>query len=286
MRQEIKNKTFDQERSLYNLTNADVIDCIFDGPADGESVLKECRDIVVKGCSFSLRYPLWHAEHFALEDSYLDSKTRAPIWYASHGAISGCTIDGIKTLRECSDISLLRCSIRSPEFGWRCDGVRIDSSVIESEYFLFECKNVEINRLRMSGKYSFQYVQNMTIKDSYLDTKDAFWHTKGVTVENSILKGEYLGWYSEGLTLINCRIIGTQPLCYCKDLKLINCTTQGCDLSFEYSDVDADIKGHIDSVKNPSSGRIKADSTDEIILKDSVTECRAEIIIPTVTKAG
>ena len=71
----------------------------------------------------------------------------------------------------------------------------------------------------------------------------------------SVVKGEYLGWYSENLTLEKCRITGTQPLCYCKNLRLIECTMENTDLSFEYSEVDADIIGHIDSVKNPRSGR-------------------------------
>ena len=58
MRKEIFGKTFDEERALYNLTGADVIDCVFAGPADGESVLKEARDVSLENCRFSLRYPL------------------------------------------------------------------------------------------------------------------------------------------------------------------------------------------------------------------------------------
>ena len=99
------------------------------------------------------------------------------------------------------------------------------------------------------------------------------------TVKNCVVKGEYLGWYSEGLTFENCRIIGTQPLCYCKNLKLINCTMTGCDLSFENSDVDAVIVGHVDSIKNPKSGRIEVDSVSEIIKEKALSECLAEIII-------
>ena len=278
MREQIQNQQFDEERSLYHLTDTDVIDCIFAGPADGESVLKECRGITVTGCSFSLRYPLWHADGFTLADSFMDDKTRAPLWYATHGMISGCGIDGIKTLRECEDIRLERCIVHSPEFGWRCHDIRIAQSVIDSEYFLFETKNIWIDRLRMTGKYSFQYTENMTIENSLLDTKDAFWHCKNVTVKNSVVRGEYLGWYSDGLTLIDCQIIGTQPLCYCKNLRLVRCTMHGCDLAFEYSDVEADIIGSIDSVKNPKSGKITADAIGEIIREDAVIDCHGEVV--------
>ena len=54
---------------------------------------------------------------------------------------------------------------------------------------------------------------------------------------------------------------------------------EGTDLSFEYSDVDADVQGHILSVKNPRSGRIIADSVGEIIREDAVMDCTGEVIL-------
>ncbi len=279
MKNFINNQTFDEERSLYNIKDTEVLSCKFEGPADGESVLKECRNFSVNGCSFSLRYPMWHAKKFQLKNSSMDDKTRAPLWYCKNGEITDCDIQGIKCLRECKNISVDNSHIISPEFGWRCNNVKITNSTIDSMYFLFESKDVEIENLTMTGKYSFQYMKNLSIKNSNLDTKDAFWHSKNIVVENSIVKGEYLGWFSENLTFINCKIIGTQPLCYCKNLKLINCAMENTDLSFEYSEVDADIIGHIDSVKNPKSGTIVADSVGEIISEDAIMKCRGQVLI-------
>lgn len=279
MRNYIENQQFDQERALYHLTDSLVSACLFSGPADGESVLKECRNITVKDCIFSLRYPLWHAHGFKLLDSSMDDKTRAPIWYAENGRIENCDINGVKCLRECDHIGIFNSRIVSPEFGWKCRDVKIADSQIESEYLLFESRDVIIANLQMKGKYSFQYIKNMTIRDSFLDTKDAFWHSSHVTVENSVVKGEYLGWFSDHLTLINCRIIGTQPLCYCNHLKLVNCTMEETDLSFEYSDVEAEIQGPILSVKNPKSGTIVADSVGEIIWEDPIMETKGKIIL-------
>lgn len=274
---EIRNETHDEERALYHLQNALVTDCAFAGPADGESALKECRDITVKNCRFSLRYPLWHTVGFRLENCRMADTARAAIWYSGGGAIIGCELNGIKALRECEGIALSGVSARSPEFGWRCRGLSLEDCRIESEYFLFECRDVAIDRLNLTGKYSFQYIENMSVKNSNLDTKDAFWHTKNVTVEDCVLKGEYLGWYSENLTLARCKIIGTQPLCYCKNLRLIDCTMEKTDLSFEYSDVFATVNGEILSVKNPKSGSIVADSFGEIIFEDSVMETNCSV---------
>ncbi len=275
----IHDKMFDEERSLYNLRKAEIRDCNFAGVNDGESVLKECRDIVVKNCLFSLRYPLWHAKKFALVASSLDDLTRAPIWYSSNGLVESCKITGVKCLRECNNIKINNCKIVSSEFGWRCKNVDISNTCIDSVYFLFESRNVEISNLKMTGKYSFQYMKNVSVKDSNLDTKDAFWHSKNVTVENSVIKGEYLGWFSENTTFINCKIIGTQPFCYCKNLKLINCEMISTDLAFEYSDVQADINGHIDSIKNPKSGSIVADSIGAFITDNSIIDSDAIVVV-------
>lgn len=279
MKNQITNQTFDEERALYNLKNTYVINCCFAGASDGESVLKECRKFVVKDCSFSLRYPIWHADRFELVGSTMDDKTRAPLWYSNNGKIENCKIGGVKCLRECKNISVNNCDIASPEFGWRCKNLHIANSKIDAVYFLFESKNVEIENFEMMGKYSFQYMKNLHIINSKLDTKDAFWHSKNILVENSVVKGEYLGWFSENLTLVNCKIIGTQPLCYCKNLKLINCEMEDTDLSFEYSDVQADIKGHIDSVKNPKSGTVTADSVGEILMEDAVMKCDGKVVL-------
>ncbi len=273
----ISGNTYDEERALYHLLDTEVADCIFAGPADGESAFKEARDITVRNCSFSLRYPFWHTERFEAIDCKLDSLTRAPLWYSSQGRLENCEIESVKCLRECHDMTLENCRIVSPEFGWRCRDMTIQSCDITSEYFLFECEKGRVSDLSLHGKYSFQYTKDLLITDSVLDTKDAFWHAENVTVRNCVIKGEYLGWYSRRLTLEGCRIIGTQPLCYCEDLTLIDCIMENTDLAFEYSAVDATVTGNILSVKNPRSGQITADSIGEVILENSVMETDCKI---------
>ena len=73
--------------------------------------------------------------------------------------------------------------------------------------------------------------------------------------------------------------IDIPSLCYCENLRLIDCEMIDCDLSFEYSDVDADVTSEITSVKNPKSGKIVADAYGEIILTDdSKVNCEAKIL--------
>lgn len=262
------NNTYDEERALYGVKGATVTNCCFDGPADGESALKEASDLEVDNCFFNLRYPFWHVNNAVIKNSEMTELCRAALWYDEGISLINCKMNGIKALRECSNIELDSCVVNSPEFIWRCKNLKINNTEIVSEYPFFESKEMNINSLKMKGKYSFQYVENTTVENSVLDTKDAFWHSKNVTVKNCVLKGEYLAWYSENLHLINCEIIGTQPLCYCRGLILENCRMTNTDLSFEKSEVKASIIGDIVSVKNPYCGEIYADSIGEVIIDE------------------
>lgn len=265
----IKNKSFGEERALYGTHDALIENCRIEGEEDGESALKECGDITVKDCLLALRYPLWHVKNFELENCTMTETCRAALWYDDGGVIRKSNLGGIKAVRECKDITLEKCEIVSPEFGWQSGGITLDSCEITSEYAFLHTDDIVLDNTTLKGKYTFQYTKNVRIENSRLDTKDAFWHADGVTVTDSLVKGEYLGWYSNNLTLIRCHIAGTQPLCYCKNLKLVDCTMDpDCDLAFEYSDVEATVKGKVTSIKNPRSGHIAADEVGEIILTD------------------
>lgn len=264
----VENQVMDEERALYGCEHVVLDNCKFQGPADGESALKECGIVEASNTLFDLRYPLWHNNGVNLNNCVLTENCRAALWYTQNIEIVKSELHGIKALRECKNAVMRDCDIRSPEFGWSTVGIRITDSKAAGEYFMMRAQNIAARRLDFNGKYSFQYVKNATILDSKLDTKDAFWHSKNVTVENCVVIGEYLGWFSVNLTFINCTIIGTQPLCYCKNLKLVDCVMQSTDLAFEKSEVYAVLRGEIDSIKNPTKGVIKAPAVGEIIRDD------------------
>lgn len=272
-----QDRSFDEERALYGSDGIQVLNCRFDGPADGESALKESKNIEVKDSYFNLRYPFWHDENLSVTDSELTKDCRAAFWYSKAIKISSSKLHGIKAVRECSDVIIENSDIISPEFGWSVTDIKMRDTKAVSEYFMMRSEGLTFDRVEFSGKYSFQYIKNSVFTDCNFDTKDAFWHAENVTVKDSIVKGEYLAWYSKDLTLENCTIIGTQPLCYCEGLKLINCKMIDTDLAFEKSEVDATVLSEIDSVKNPRSGTIRAQGVKETIMDDP--EARGEIVI-------
>lgn len=273
----IADKIFDEERALYGEKDLTVKNCAFDGPADGESAFKECKNITANECFFNLRYPFWHDNGVKITASEMTSLCRAALWYSQNIDICGTKLHGIKALRECSDIVMRDCDIISPEFGWSVQGIVMEDCTAESEYFMMRSNHLHFRNVQMKGKYSFQYIADSIFEDCVFDTKDAFWHAKNVVVKNSVVKGEYLAWYCEDVTFENCRIIGTQPLCYCKKLKLLNCEMIETDLCFEKSEVEATITTPIDSIKNPLRGHIYVPHVGEIIRDEEGS--RGKIII-------
>lgn len=273
----IANQTWDEERALYAAEDIKLTNCSFDGPADGESALKESRNIQVENCFFNLRYPLWHDRGLTVADSELTPLCRAALWYSEDVSLCRTKLHGIKALRECARVSLRECDILSPEFGWSSREIQIEDCTAESEYFLMRAAGLRCRNLQMKGKYSFQYIENAVFDHCTLDTKDAFWHAKNVTVKSSVIKGEYLAWYSENVTFINCRIIGTQPLCYCKGLQLIECEMVDTDLAFERSEVTATLTAPIVSIKNPLAGEIRVPEAGEVIM--DIPEARGRVLL-------
>ena len=240
--------------------------------ADGESPLKESSNLELDNCLFRWKYPLWYCKNVHLKECTLFDMARAGIWYTDNISVEDTMIEAPKNFRRCDGIKLTNVDFsHAAETLWSCNNVEMNNVTAVGDYFAMNTNNITADNFRLTGNYSFDGSHNVTIRNSRLLSKDAFWNTDNVTVENSFISGEYLGWNARNLTLINCTIESLQGMCYIDNLVMKNCRLINTTLAFEYSSVEADIRGKINSVMNPSSGTITADSIDELIIeKDKV----------------
>ena len=277
----IESKEFGGERPLFASHGLELYGVTIHA---GESALKECSDIHAVNCRFEGKYPFWHVDGFTVKDCLFTEGARAALWYSKDLFMEDTQVDAPKMFRGMQGLTLQRVRIpHAQETLWHCDGVTLqDVEVAQADYIFMHSNDIRIDNFRLNGNYSFQYCRNVEIHDSVLNSKDAFWGTEDVTVYDSTLNGEYLGWHSRNLRLVRCHIDGTQPLCYAKNLILEDCTMgSDADLAFEYSSVQAVVKSHIVSVKNPRTGTIKAASIGEIILDENIKEpadCKIETL--------
>ncbi len=206
---------------------------------------------------------------------------RAGVWYTDNISVTDCAIDAPKNFRRCNNLSLTNVSFPdAKETLWACNQVTMQSVTAKGDYFAMNCDGMDIDGLTLYGNYSFDGAKNVSIRNSKLLSKDAFWNGDNVTVTNCFISGEYLGWNARNLTLIDCTIESLQGLCYIENLRMQNCKLINTTLAFEYSTVDAEISGGVDSVINPTSGRIKADHIDNLILeKDKIDPSKTKIIV-------
>ena len=150
----------------------------------------------------------------------------------------------------------------------------------KGDYLAMNSSNIRVSDLKLDGNYCFDGAVNVVVENSELLSKDAFWNSENVTVRNCYINGEYLGWNSRNLTFVDCTIESLQGLCYIDNLVMKNCKLVNTTLAFEYSTVDAQINGKIDSVLNPTSGIIRASKIDSLILdKDRIDPKKTKIIV-------
>lgn len=266
----IQDTVFGGERPLYAEKHLCLKNVIIEA---GESALKETADIVAEHCEFRGKYPFWECDGFVVRNCIFREGARAALWYSKNCVMADTLVEAPKMFRDMDGVDLT--DVRFPnaqETFWNCKNIRLrDVEVQKGDYIYMGSSEIDIDGYRQQGNYSFQYCKRVTVRNAILDTKDAFWETEDVTVYDSEIHGEYLGWYSKRLRLVRCHITGTQPLCYCEDLVLEDCTFgEDADLAFEYSSVNATLRGRVTSVKNPRSGRILADDYGEIILDGNI----------------
>lgn len=218
----IKDQYFDGERPLYESRGLR-LERVRIG--EGESGLKESRQIEAVDCEFEGKYVIWECEDVECRHCHFAESDRAPLWYDRNLRLYDCLIDAPKAFREIDNLTLERIRMTDgAEAFWYCRSGEIsDLKIEQGTYAFMHAKDLSISQFWLIGKYAFQYARNIEIHNAILDTKDAFWESENCTVYDSEIKGEYLGWYAKNLRLVRCRISGTQPLCYCENLMMEDC---------------------------------------------------------------
>lgn len=280
MQQLIRRQYYTGERPLFKGENLKITDTIF---AEGESPLKESRNIELIGSMFKWKYPLWYSKNISVKSCAFFDMARAGIWYAENVSLEDCVYEAPKGIRRCAGVKLKNVSFpNASETLWENKDVSLVNVEAKGDYFAMNSSDMTVDNLTLYGNYSFDGVKNVVVRNSRLLSKDAFWNSESVTVYDSFISGEYLGWNAKNLTLINCTIESLQGMCYIENLVMKNCKLINTTLAFEYSTVDVDIDGHVDSVINPSGGTIRAESIGKLIIeKDKVDPSKTKIISKT-----
>lgn len=266
-----KDTIYKLERALFSLKSSSVVNCVFE---DGESPLKESRDIEISDSKFIWKYPIWYAENITCHQMTFEETARSGIWYTKNIKIFNSLIKAPKTFRRAEKIFVQHSKFpNANETLWNCRDIHLEDVEFTGDYLGINCENIQANNITINGNYAFDGSKDIVVRDSVLNSKDAFWNCENVTIINSKIIGEYLGWNSKNVTFINCEIESHQGFCYMDGVKLINCKITKSDLCFEYSkNINAEIVTSIDSIKNPTSGIIRVKEVKELIMDEQFVD--------------
>lgn len=264
--QEIKEQRLTGERALFRSKDLSIEYSIF---ADGESPLKESRDISLKNTSFQWKYPLWYCRNITVQDCDFAEMARAGIWYTDNITVADTLYEAPKGFRRVKGLTLRNVDLpHAEETLWHCSDVTLENVVAKGDYFAMNCDHMKLDQFRLVGNYCFDGCHDVEVHHAKMLSKDAFWNCENIMVYDSYICGEYLGWNSRNITFVNCVIESLQGMCYMDNVVMKNCRLLNTTLAFEYSTADVETAGRIESVKNPSAGVIRAGEIGELILNE------------------
>lgn len=276
----IVSKNLTGERALFKCYDTHISDSSF---FDGESPLKESKNILVERCTFSWKYPLWYSSSINVINSRFTAEARAGIWYTSSIVVKDVIYEAVKGFRKCNNLILENVTFNDKDVTetlWNCHNVTIKNVKIGGPYFGMGCSSVKIDNLYIDGDYAFDGAKDVEIHNSKFITKDAFWNCENIVIYDSYIEGEYFGWNSKNVKLVRCTVSSLQGFCYMENLIMEDCKIYDTTLAFEYSSVNAKILTSVDSIKNPLSGKIICKGVDEIILDDDdIDHTQCQIIV-------
>ena len=162
--EKLVNGTYEGERALFKGKNLDIENCLFQ---NGESPLKESRNIKLNNSTFSYKYPLWYSKNVEVKNTTFEVMSRSGIWYTEDITLTNCNIIAPKEFRRSKNITIVDSIFHdAQETLWNCENITM--------------KNVNIDNLVLNGNYVLDGAKDIVVKNSILNAKDSFWNCENV----------------------------------------------------------------------------------------------------------
>ena len=99
----LSRRLFTGERALFGSKKLSITDSVFE---NGESPLKESKDISLDTCLFRWKYPLWYCKHIDVKNCTWFDMARAGVWHTDDITVCDSSIEAPKNFRRCDGLTL------------------------------------------------------------------------------------------------------------------------------------------------------------------------------------
>ena len=163
---EYRQQFFSGERALYAEDGARIYDSIFD---DGESPLKESKNIEVYSSQFKWKYPIWYSNNVLVTNCNWFEMARSGVWYTNNITVKDSLITAPKNFRRCDGVTLENVNLtNAEETFWNCKNIKLNNVTAKGHYFAMNSENIEVDNFKLDGNYSFDGAKNITVRNSVL----------------------------------------------------------------------------------------------------------------------
>jgi len=279
MKSRISNAFYEGNRACFWVEDTQFDEVRF---YPGEAALMHCKNIEAIHCEFLGHFSLWNTSRIEITHCHFTRYACSGIWYAYDVKVEDCIFNAPGMFRRVKVLIIKNSSFTDArECLWDCNNVKLTNvDVVHGDYILMRSESIDIREAQLQGDHAFYGSRNIIITSTYLDSASALWNAENVTIYDSVLEGDCLGWHSRNIRLVNCTLRGRQPFCYASEIRLEKCIMEDAEDCFENSSIDADLQGHVISIKNPRQGRIRADSIESVIIDEyclSPESCRITV---------
>ena len=140
---EYRQQFFKGERALYAEDGAKIYDSIFD---EGESPLKESKNIEIYDSQFKYKYPIWYSNNIKVEHCNWLEMGRSGVWYTNNIQVKDSLITAPKNFRRCDGVTLENVQLtNAEETFWNCKNINLKNVSAKGHYFAMNSENIEVD---------------------------------------------------------------------------------------------------------------------------------------------
>lgn len=264
---------YQEGRELAALSDTVVCGAEFVSTEETGEPLIDVARVLVQNSIFAVERPLACADRTVINNCDFDDLTRGALCDASRVVVQHAVFEGNDTLAAGERIHVHDSEVYGHGFARDTTKIKLTSVSVEGADAFCNCSRLAAWNLSVAGNGAFRHLSNALICGSIINGDDALAYADNVTLRDCVINGSRIGWRARDLTLINCTLIGAAPLCRAHEVNVIDCRMLLADMAFEYSDVQAAVDGHINSVINPLSGTVIADTVGDVFVGNSRYPC-------------
>lgn len=193
----------DGESAFKECENVEAEDCFFDlrYPFWHDNGLK------ISGCEMTelCRAALWYSRNIEIADTKLHGIKA--LRECENVVMRGCDIVSPEFGWSVNSLEMTDCTAESEYFMMRSSDLRFKDVRFKGKYSFQYIENSTFESCVFDTKDAFWHAKNVTIKNSVIKGEYLAWYCENVTFENCTIIGTQPLCYCKGLKLINCEMI-------------------------------------------------------------------------------